>query len=125
MCRKGRWLAFCLRQRELRSARFPNRRGARFEGRVDAQHPTRMSNEDEADRLKESARIHEYHASLTWTPLSDRFPPAGEHVLVKMHDGHVEGGRWDEAGKKWYDGAFTSWKVPTSWASVAKASAGK
>ena len=82
-----------------------------------------MSNENDTDRIKESARIQAYHASLTWTPLSLRFPAAGEHVLVKMHDGHVEGGRWDAEKSKWYDGAFTSWKIPTFWASVAKVAA--
>jgi hypothetical protein len=66
-----------------------------------------------------NAGIEGYFASLTWVPLSIKYPKSGERVLVRMWNGRVEFGIWEAAAGIWnYGRLLSTWQTPASWAAL-------
>jgi hypothetical protein len=68
------------------------------------------------DREKEAARVSAWHASLIWTPLSERYPEPCAAVLVRMADGRIAGAHWDGGG--WIRSPFELWGEAVAWAAL-------
>lgn len=78
-----------------------------------------MPTSSTADQAKENARDAILCATKQWHPLIDEFPKSGELVWVRMVDGRVVAGRWNEKAQKWEHGPFDTWGMPSYWATVA------
>lgn len=71
------------------------------------------------DREAEARRVAAFHATLTWIPLTTRYPDSGDTVLVRMADGVVHGGHWDLALARWRHSPFDKWGDAVEWAALA------
>ena len=58
-----------------------------------------------------------WHATLTWIPVSERYPDGGAAVLVRMTDGRAVGATWTTASG-WYHSPFDKWGEPVEWAAL-------
>jgi hypothetical protein len=66
--------------------------------------------------VKELTQIASYRASLQWIPLCERFPDSGEHVLVRLAEGRIEGGEWRAELGRWTHAPSVTWGQPVEWA---------
>ena len=66
----------------------------------------------------ELSQIREFRASLRWIAISVRYPKSGEHVLVRLADGRVEGGEWRDEEGLWTHSPFSAWGEPVAWAAL-------